>query len=50
MNLRCMRHGPDIGERIPPFQAPDQHGRMQSFESVRGPNGAFIVFVRSADW
>lgn len=42
--------GPDIGERVPPFEAPDQHGRVQTFDSIRGPNGAVIVFIRSADW
>ena len=45
-----MRYGLDVGERIPPFEAPDQHGRHRSFESIRGPNGAFLVFIRSADW
>jgi hypothetical protein len=39
-----------VGERIPPFEAPDQHGRLQSIETIRGPNGAVIAFVRSADW
>ncbi len=45
-----MRYGPDVGDRIPLFEAPDQHGRRQSFETIRGPSGAFIVFQRSADW
>jgi hypothetical protein len=42
--------GIEIGARIPPFEAPDQHGHRQSFETIRGPRGAFIVFIRSADW
>ena len=45
-----MRYGPEGGERIPPFEAPDQHGRRQSFDTIRGSNGLFIVFHRSADW
>ncbi|MBI4278853.1 MAG: hypothetical protein HY660_10390 [Armatimonadetes bacterium] len=45
-----MDHGPKIGERIPPFEAPDQFGRMHSLETIRRANGAVIVFVRSADW
>ncbi len=45
-----MRYGPDVGEGIPAFEAPDQHGRMQSLDSIRGPSGAFVVFIRSADW
>jgi hypothetical protein len=45
-----MPNGPEIGDRIPSFEAPDQNGRVRSFDAVRGPNGAFIVFHRSADW
>ncbi|MBI3998763.1 MAG: hypothetical protein HY355_06985 [Armatimonadetes bacterium] len=45
-----LRYGPEIGQRIPHFEALDQHGRLQSFETIRGPRGAFIVFVRTADW
>ena len=39
-----------VGAKIPPFRAPDQNGRMQDFGSIRGPKGAAIYFVRSADW
>lgn len=42
--------GPRIGERIPPFDAPDQFARTQTFETIRGPGGALLVFIRSADW
>ena len=42
--------GPAVGEKIPFFRAPDQHGEMQDFDSIRGPKGAMIVFFRSADW
>ena len=42
--------GPEVGQTIPPFDAPDQNGRRQTFETVRGPRGALIVFYRSADW
>jgi len=45
-----MPYGLTVGERIPSFEAPDQKGRTQSFETIRGRKGAFIVFVRSADW
>jgi hypothetical protein len=44
------QRGLSSGERIPPFEAPDQHGRTQTFASIAGRNGAFILFVRSADW
>ncbi|MGH7369261.1 MAG: hypothetical protein ACREIN_00055 [Candidatus Methylomirabilaceae bacterium] len=45
-----MPHGLAVGDTVPHFQAPDQHGRLRSFETIRGPRGAFIVFIRSADW
>lgn len=46
----AMDRGPAVGETIPAFEAPDQHGRLQSLETIRGPSGALIAFVRSADW
>jgi hypothetical protein len=42
--------GPEVGQKIPSFSALDQRGKMQDFNSIRGPNGAMIVFFRSADW
>ena len=42
--------GPEIGQHIPNFRGIDQNGRQQTFESIRGPHGALIVFYRSADW
>ena len=42
--------GIPIGAKIPPFEAKDQQGKVQTFESIRGPKGAFLVFYRSADW
>ena len=42
--------GPVVGEKIPPFRGPDQNGRIQDFNSIRGPQGAAIYFMRSADW
>ena len=42
--------GPQVGERVPGFSLPDQHGQLQTLESVRGPNGSLILFHRSADW
>ncbi len=45
-----MRTGPAAGEHIPEFEAIDQDGRRQTFESLRGPHGLALFFVRSADW
>ena len=42
--------GPEVGQKIPDFRAPDQNGKMQDLNSVRGPKGAMVVFFRSADW
>jgi hypothetical protein len=42
--------GISVGSKIPTFEARDQKGMAQTFESIRGPKGAFLVFYRSADW
>jgi len=42
--------GPQVGERVPDFSLPDQNGRTRTLESIMGPRGAMLVFVRSADW
>jgi hypothetical protein len=42
--------GPKVGERVPEFSLPDQHGTVRSLRSTLGPNGAVLVFYRSADW
>jgi hypothetical protein len=44
------RLGPQVGERVPDFSLPDQTGRTRNLESIMGPRGAMIVFLRSADW
>ena len=42
--------GPAVGERLPPFEAPDQDGKRQDFESLRGKNGLLLNFNRSVVW
>jgi hypothetical protein len=42
--------GPQIGERVPDFDLPDQHGKRWTLQSLMGPRGCMLVFVRSADW
>ena len=42
--------GPQVGERIPDFALPDQHGERQSLASIGKENGSLILFHRSADW
>ena len=46
---RGMVSGPEIGERIPDFEAYDQNGNLSTLDDVMGPNGAMVVFHRSAD-
>jgi len=42
--------GPEIGQTVPGFSAPDQAGKTQTLKSIMGPKGALLVFFRSADW
>lgn len=42
--------GPQVGEQVPDFQLSDQFGEIHDLESVMGPNGAMLLFHRSADW
>jgi hypothetical protein len=42
--------GPKVGEALPEFSLRDQGGRIQSLKTLLGPEGAIIVFFRSADW
>ena len=42
--------GPQVGEQVPTFSLSDQNGRLRTLDSVLGPNGAILLFHRSADW
>ena len=42
--------GPEVGTEIPSFEATDQEGTRQTFQSLSGPNGLLLLFTRSADW
>jgi peroxiredoxin len=42
---------PLVGAKFPhALAAPDQSGKQQTIESLRGEKGVAILFVRSADW
>ncbi len=45
-----VKTGPAVGSPIPAVEALDQSGRKQTFDTLRGPNGAVLLFYRSADW
>jgi hypothetical protein len=42
--------GPKVGDRVDPFSLKDQTGKVWTLDSIMGPNGAMLVFFRSADW
>ena len=42
--------GPALGERLPDFTLPNQHGEPVDFHADRGGQGAVVVFYRSAVW
>lgn len=42
--------GPEVGERLPDFELPDQHGGRIRFHEDRGQANAVVVFFRSAVW
>jgi len=42
--------GPQVGDRVPDFSLKDQAGKVRTLQSIMGPKGAMLVFVRSADW
>jgi hypothetical protein len=42
--------GPEIGAKMPDFQAVDQNGQSHTLTSLLGPKGAVLVVYRSADW
>lgn len=43
-------YGLPVGSKMPAFSLPDQDGVTRSLKDILGPNGAVIVFFRSADW
>lgn len=50
MNAPPTSTGLEVGQKIPAFRTRDQQGQWQDFASIRGPQGAVIMFNRSADW
>lgn len=39
-----------VGRKAPPLTARDQFGHEQSLDTLKGANGAVLLFFRSADW
>ena len=42
--------GPQVRDRVPDFSLKDQTGKTQTLQTIMGPKGAMLVFIRSADW
>ena len=42
--------GPNINEKVPEFNLPDQDGIVKSLTEMVGENGALLIFYRSASW
>jgi peroxiredoxin len=38
------------GQKAPDFSAPDQFGKLQTLDSLKGSKGTVLLFYRSADW
>jgi len=48
--IEVSKLGPQVGERVPDFSLKDQTGKTLNRQSIMGPKGAMLVFLRSADW
>ena len=49
-NDRSVATGPEVGDRIPDFQAMDRSRQTRDFDSLKGTGGLVFLVVRSADW
>ncbi len=49
-SMEVMSIGLAVGQKAPPFSLRDQAGRVQTLDSLKGPNGTVLLFFRSADW
>ena len=45
-----MSIGLAVGQKAPNFSTRDEFGRVQTLETLKGPNGTVLLFFRSADW
>ena len=44
------RLGPQAGQVVPDFRLQDAQGKVWTRDSIMGPRGAMLAFMRSADW
>ena len=45
-----IKTGPEVGQKVPAFEARDQNGNLQTLATLRSSKGLVLLFVRSADW
>jgi len=50
MAAQALKTGPEVGSRIPDFEARDQEGQVRTFENLTGRAGLLLLFYRTADW
>jgi hypothetical protein len=50
MSVELMTIGLAVGQKAPAFSIPDQFGKVQTLDTLKGPNGTVLLFFRSADW
>jgi hypothetical protein len=50
VSIDTSKLGPQVGTVAPAFAGIDQFGKPHTLASSYGPNGAMLVFFRSADW
>jgi hypothetical protein len=49
-SIELMSIGLAVGQKAPAFSVHDQFGRVQTLDSLKGPNGTVLLFFRSVDW
>ena len=49
-SIELISIGLAVGQKAPAFSLPDQVGRTQTLDSLKGANGTVLLFFRSADW
>jgi len=49
-SVEPMSIGLAVGQKAPAFSLRDQFGRTQTLDTLKGTNGAVLLFFRSADW
>jgi len=50
VSMEPMSIGLAVGQKAPDFSLRDQHGNIQTLDTLKGANGTVLLFFRSADW